>query len=246
MKLRRVILIFLPLLAAAVLLGVCFGSVSLSRLLAGEETARIILLQLRLPRVASGVLAGIGLSTAGVLLQTVTGNDLAGPNIIGVNSGAGLAVIVLLTFLPGAGKLLPLGAFLGAFAAALLILLTAGRMGGSRTGIVLIGIAVTTIFNAAISFLSLLDEGILAQYNHFTVGSLKGVRMEDLILPAALILAAFLRSLAIGHSLLQRIENRCILHTCAHYNLRPRTWQAPIDARRITGGKRAGKLTIDY
>ena len=201
MKLRRVILIFLPLLAAAVLLGVCFGSVSLSRLLAGEETARIILLQLRLPRVASGVLAGIGLSTAGVLLQTVTGNDLAGPNIIGVNSGAGLAVIVLLTFLPGAGKLLPLGAFLGAFAAALLILLAAGRMGASRTSIVLIGIAVTTIFNAAISFLSLLDEGILAQYNHFTVGSLKGVRMEDLILPAALILAAFLGSLAIGHSL---------------------------------------------
>ena len=201
MKLRRVILLFLPLLGAVALLGLCFGSVSLSRLLAGEETARIILLQLRLPRVAAGVLAGIGLSTAGVLLQTVTSNDLAGPNIIGVNSGAGLAVICLLTFLPGAGRLLPLGAFLGAFGAALLIAMAAGRLGASRTGIVLIGIAVTTISNAAISFLSLLDEGVLAQYNHFTVGSLKGVRMEDLLLPAALIFAAFLGSLGIGHSL---------------------------------------------
>ncbi len=112
MKLRRVILIFLPLLAVMVLLGLCFGSVSLSRVLAGGETARLILWQLRLPRVAAGVLAGIGLSTAGVLLQTVTSNDLAGPNIIGVNSGAGLAVIGLLTFAPGAGKLLPLAAFL--------------------------------------------------------------------------------------------------------------------------------------
>lgn len=201
MKLRRVILIFLPLLAVTVLLGLCFGSVSLSRVLAGEETARLILWQLRLPRVAAGVLAGIGLSTAGVLLQTVTSNDLAGPNIIGVNSGAGLAVIGLLTFAPGAGKLLPLAAFLGAFAAALLIAAVAGRMGASRSGIVLIGIAVTTVFNAAISFLSLLDEGVLAQYNHFTVGSLKGVRLEELILPAVLIFAAFLGSLAIGHSL---------------------------------------------
>ena len=201
MKLRRVILIYLPLLAVTVLLGLCFGSVSLSRLLAGEETARLILWQLRLPRVAAGVLAGIGLSTAGVLLQTVTSNDLAGPNIIGVNSGAGLAVIGLLTFAPGAGRLLPLAAFLGAFAAALLIAAVAGRMGASRSGIVLIGIAVTTVFNAAISFLSLLDEGVLAQYNHFTVGSLKGVRLEELILPAVLILAAFLGSLAIGHSL---------------------------------------------
>ena len=201
MKLRRVILIFLPLLAVTVLLGLCFGSVSLSRVLAGEETARLILWQLRLPRVAAGVLAGLGLSTAGVLLQTVTANDLAGPNIIGVNSGAGLAVIGLLTFAPGAGKLLPLAAFLGAFAAALLIAAVAGRMGASRSGIVLIGIAVTTVFNAAISFLSLLDEGVLAQYNHFTVGSLKGVRLEELILPAVLIFAAFLGSIAIGHSL---------------------------------------------
>ena len=201
MKLRRVILIFLPLLAVTVLLGLCFGSVSLSRVLAGEETARLILWQLRLPRVAAGVLAGLGLSTAGVLLQTVTANDLAGPNIIGVNSGAGLAVIGLLTFAPGAGKLLPLAAFLGAFAAALLIAAVAGRMGASRSGIVLIGIAVTTVFNAAISFLSLLDEGVLAQYNNFTVGSLKGVRLEELLLPAVLIFAAFLGSLAIGHSL---------------------------------------------
>ena len=77
MKLRRVILIFLPLLAVTVLLGLCFGSVSLSRLLAGEETARLILWQLRLPRVAAGVLAGLGLSTAGVLLQTGSSRRLS-------------------------------------------------------------------------------------------------------------------------------------------------------------------------
>ena len=57
--------------------------------------------------VLAGLLAGVGLSIAGVLLQTVTANDLASPNIIGINSGAGLAVILLLYFFPGAGRILP-------------------------------------------------------------------------------------------------------------------------------------------
>ena len=52
----------------------------------GEESVRIILWQLRLPRIIAGVLAGMGLSVAGVLLQSVTANELASPNIIGINS----------------------------------------------------------------------------------------------------------------------------------------------------------------
>ena len=59
----------------------------------GFEAQSVILYSLRLPRLLQGVLAGIGLSVSGVLLQSVTGNDLASPNIIGVNAGAGFAVI---------------------------------------------------------------------------------------------------------------------------------------------------------
>ena len=205
MKLRRVFLIFMPLLLLSAAAGLCFGSApfSLSQLLAalggsGDESIRVILWQLRLPRVAAGILAGVGLSASGVLLQTVTANDLASPNIIGINSGAGLAVIGLLTVLPAAGNLLPAAAFLGAFGAAVVILLAAGRLGGSRTGILLIGIAITSILNAAISFLSLLDEGVLAQYNHFTVGSLKAVRMNELLIPAVMITMAFAAALLMG------------------------------------------------
>lgn len=200
MKLRRIYFILLPLLFGTVVAGLCFGSapLSLSELAAEEGTARVILLGIRLPRVLAGLLAGIGLSTAGVLLQTVTANDLASPNIIGINSGAGLAVILLLTFAPKAGALLPIGAFCGAFGAALVILAAGNRMGSSRSGILLIGIAVTTLFNAAISFLSLLDEGILAQYNHFTVGSLRGVHLNDLLVPGIIIFCGFLGSLALS------------------------------------------------
>ena len=200
MKLRRIYLILLPLLMLTMAAGLCFGSapLSLSELVSGAGVSRTILLGIRLPRVLAGLLAGIGLSCAGVLLQTVTSNDLASPNIIGINSGAGLAVILMLTLAPKAGAWLPMGAFCGAFGAALVILAAGSRLGSSRSGILLIGIAITTLFNAAISFLSLLDEGILAQYNHFTVGSLRAIRLGDLLVPGVLIFVSFCAAMALS------------------------------------------------
>lgn len=200
MKLRRIYLILLPLLMLTMAAGLCFGSapLSLSELVSGAGVSRTILLGIRLPRVLAGLLAGVGLSAAGVLLQTVTANDLASPNIIGINSGAGLAVILLLTLAPKAGAWLPVGAFCGAFGAALVILAAGSRLGSSRSGILLIGIAITTLFNAAISFLSLLDEGILAQYNHFTVGSLRAIRLGDLLVPGILIFVSFCAAMALS------------------------------------------------
>lgn len=199
MKLRRIYFLLIPLLLLCVAAGLCFGSTPMTpaQLLdaltgRADDAARIILWQLRLPRVIAGILAGAGLSAAGVLLQSVTANHLASPNIIGINSGAGLAVILMLTAFPAAGQWLPFAAFLGAFGAAMVILFAADRLGGSRVGILLIGLAITAILNAAISFLSLLDEGILAQYNHFTVGSLKAVRSADLLLPGIMILVCIL------------------------------------------------------
>lgn len=208
MKLRRTI----PVLAAVLLIitaaGLCLGSTHLSptELIGaftgvGKKSTSIILWQIRFPRVAAGILAGVGLSASGVLLQSVTANELAGPNIIGINSGAGLAVILMLILFPTSASLLPFGAFVGAFATAAVILLAAGRLGSSRTSFLLIGIAITAILNAAISFLSLLDEGILAQYNHFTVGSLRAIRMDDLSVPAAIIITAFAAALAISSRL---------------------------------------------
>ncbi len=205
MRLRRMICILLALLLLSVMCGLCFGSARISVLElmeavtgAGPESHQVILWNVRLPRVVAGALAGIGLATAGALLQTVTANELASPNIIGINSGAGLAVILMLTLAPDAGAVLPIGAFMGAFGAAMVILLAAGRLGSSRTNILLIGIAITTLLNAVISFLSLLDEGILAQYNHFTVGSLKGIAMHELLVPSLIVFAAFVASMVLA------------------------------------------------
>ena len=207
MKLSRFCLLYVPILVLVVIAGILFGSTELSGAAGGS--AAIILRYIRLPRVAAGVLAGVGLSVSGVLLQTVTANALASPNIIGINSGAGLAVILMLSVAPRLAPVLPVGAFAGAFGAALLILAVAGRFGSSRSSVLLMGIAVTTLLNAVISFFSLLDEGVLAEYNHFTVGSLKGIRLADLALPGlliglalagALLLSGRLRLLCMGDS----------------------------------------------
>ena len=98
--------------------------------------------------------------------------DLASPSIIGVNAGAGFAVILLLSFFPHAAAGLPPAAFLGAFLTTLLIMAIAGRMDASKATVILAGIAVQALLNAGISFLSLLDTDVLVSYSYFSVGGL--------------------------------------------------------------------------
>ncbi len=177
------------------LCAIRFGSTSMSAgaffgALTGQEgydTERLILLAVRLPRALAGLLAGIGLSVSGVLLQSVTDNALAGPNIIGVNAGAGLASALMLTFFPMAQAFLPAAAFAGAFVITVLIVCTAGKS-RLRSGVILAGIALTTLCNACISLLTLLDEDILTAYNAFSIGGFGDMRLNRLGIPALFIL----------------------------------------------------------
>lgn len=172
----------------------------------GGTTAAVIMRYIRLPRVLAALLAGVGLSVSGVLLQGVTDNGLASPNIIGVNSGAGLMTILVLCFFPRAVYALPFAAFFGAFGATLLIIWTANRMDAGRTSIILAGMALTTILNAGISFISLLDTDVVAVYNYFSVGGLSGVTLKQLAVPGILITV----SLAVSLLLSSRIAVLCL------------------------------------
>ncbi len=177
----------------------------------GYETQSAILRYIRLPRVLGAVLAGIGLSVSGVLLQSVTANPLAGPSVIGVNSGAGFLAILCLSFWPKALYALPFAAFLGAFGATMLILAMAGRIGSTRATVVLAGIALTALLNAGISFLSMMDSEILLAYHDFSAGGLAGIRLQSLAAPGVIILA----SLAVSLLASRRIQLLCLGDTMA-------------------------------
>lgn len=203
----HIIAVMLPLTFLAAVLGTSLGSVNLFSLFKTDaDTAAIILIKLRLPRVIAALLAGVGLSVSGVLLQSVTGNPLAAPNIIGVNSGAGFCCIVMLSFFPNAFPFLPLGAFIGAFLTTVLIVGIASRINAFSGTVILAGIAISAVLNAGISLLSLLDTDVLGAYNAFSVGGLAGVEMRELFIPAVIIAA----SLAVSLILSRRIHILCL------------------------------------
>ena len=206
-KFGRLLAVSVTAALAAVLLGLCLGSTPLSpgQVLAGllhkggTETA--ILWVVRLPRVAACALAGCALAVSGLLLQTATGNPLAGPNVIGVNAGAGFAMLLGLCFAPMAHRLQPLFCMVGAFAAALVIVFTAQRVGGSKVTVVLCGVAVSALLNAAVSALKLLYPDLSVSYNAFSVGGVEGAAFEDLLLPAMLTAAVMLAAALLGRRL---------------------------------------------
>lgn len=110
----------------AMIVGALMGSVALdpALLLSGDATSRIILFDLRLPRVALAAIVGAALAVSGTALQATLRNPLASPEIIGVSGGAALAAVVALAFLPPTlvGTLaLPLIAFGGAAASSVIV-----------------------------------------------------------------------------------------------------------------------------
>lgn len=208
------ILIAAIVLILVLLAGILLGSVGLSpqRLWAGitgaDPTAGVILRELRLPRVLAALLAGVGLSTAGLILQTVTDNKLCAPNIIGINSGSGFAVLLVTCLFPMHWELLPLAAFVGALFAAgsVLGISGIGQGRGKKTSVILAGVALSSMMSSGISFLSLKFPDALPSYLAFTVGGFSGVCLCELLLPAIIIAA----SLALALMLAPKIRLLCL------------------------------------
>ena len=204
MKRKSIVLVVLILLFLLVSISsLWLGSAEIDFMAAlfhrkGYETDSVILYSLRLPRLLAGILAGIGLSLSGQLLQTVLANPLASPNTVGVNAGAGLTVILTLWLCPALSAYLPIAAFLGAFVTAIFIMILSKSVGTSKSTVILAGIACTTLFQAGISFVGSIDTDILASYNGFSLGSFAFVQMNDLLLPAIFIGVALVVSIILS------------------------------------------------
>lgn len=197
------------LLACSCAAGAVVGSssVGLSDLMALasgaplEDGARNILLNVRLPRVLAAALAGCALATAGAIIQAVLNNPLASPNVIGVNSGAGFAVLLVSSVFPAAFAFLPVAAFGGALAAVIIVFAIAARSGSSKLVVVLAGMGMTAVFGAGMNVILVIDPDAYVGSSGFLVGSLSGVRAEELAWPAAYIAAGLFAALCLARPL---------------------------------------------
>lgn len=136
------------------------------------EQFDLVIFDFRLPRIITAAIVGMGLAMAGVVLQGITKNALADPGIIGINAGAGCAIVIFMFFfqvelidveINSFLKILivPLFGFVGGAIAAAIILVISykhGRMDMQK--LILTGIAINTGFSAITLFWSLkMDEG---------------------------------------------------------------------------------------
>jgi iron complex transport system permease protein len=204
-------------LVAAILVAVAVGAVWISPLttlrvfawklhLTGRPaglplSTEIILLQLRLPRVALAVLVGAGLGVSGLVFQGLFRNPLADPAVIGVSSGAALAAIVVIVLGAGAaagGLLVSGAAFVGALATAFLVYRLA-RVGPAVqvATLLLAGIAIAATISSVMSLvMSFSGEQIRSIYFWLLGGlSARGWSSVEAVVPflaVGIVAAAFL------------------------------------------------------
>ena len=188
-----------------VLLNLYSGSVNIpmsdvTDILLGNESANkawnFIILQSRFPAAITAMLTGAALGVCGLLLQSYFRNPLAGPSILGITSGANLAVaIVILSFGLTSGLTLSLSALIGSFVI-LVILLGLSRIVKDSVTLLIVGILISYLTNAIITLLNYYSsaDGIQSLLI-WGMGNFNGVGTSELITYSILIAFGLIMSI---------------------------------------------------
>lgn len=225
---------------------------------------------LRLPRALVALLVGMGLAIAGTILQGLTRNPLAAPEIIGINSGASLVAVAFIVLFPSIPiAWLPVAAFVGGLGAAIAIYLLAWNQGSSPVRLILVGIGLTAFTSSLTSLMITFGEiNAVSQALIWLTGSVYGRSWEHLwpllpwlvvFIPLSLVLARDLDTLNLGDNLAQGLGSRVewtrsllLLCTVALAGASVATagaigfvgLMAPHLARQLVGPSHAGLLPI--
>ena len=156
--------------AASKLTGVAEPSQELS-------VATLIVWEVRLPRILIALFVGMNLAVSGAIFQGVTRNELASPFILGVSSGAGLAILLVLVVFQAYILYLPILAAIGGVAAFLLVYTIAWKDGTSPVRLVLAGVIVGTLCGSIQRALFYISPDLMTMQSamEWTAGSLTGV-----------------------------------------------------------------------
>lgn len=211
LTLTALMVVVLALAVACLLLGsVSIDARSVFDILMGRGSDNvaweIIVLQSRLPMIVTAALAGAALSVAGLLLQTTFNNPLAGPSILGVSTGAGLGVAVVMLALGGSvGTIMGhnvgtyvatlFGALLGA-GVVLVLLIAMSAIVRSATMLLIVGILISYLASSIISLLnSVASEEGVHSYVAWGFGNFQGVSLDQLPLYCSLIVIALVATM---------------------------------------------------
>ena len=214
---RRVLLIYIGIAVSILLLfglNLTTGSVKipftdvldiLCGRFAGKESWQYIILENRLPQALTALLCGASLSVCGLMLQTAFRNPLAGPDVFGISSGAGLGVALVMLLLGGtvstslftvSGFLAILtAAFLGAITVTALILFLSTLVRNSVL-LLIVGIMVGYVSSSAVSLLNFFasEEGVKS-YMVWGMGNFGGVSMSHIPLFSLLCIVGIMGAL---------------------------------------------------
>ncbi|MFW5881032.1 MAG: FecCD family ABC transporter permease [Roseicyclus sp.] len=218
---RRAMLALLALLAATSVASLGVGAsgaslwTALGQTLRGEEIGAreaVILFDIRLPRLALGILVGAALAVSGAVMQGLFRNPLADPGLVGVGAGAGLGAItaiVLGGLLPVALQdtlgyyLVPLAAFFGGWATTLLLYRISTSRGRTSVAVMLLGGIALGALAGAVSgvLIYMADDAQLRDLTFWGLGSLAGATWDKVLVAGPLIAAALAAAPFLARSL---------------------------------------------
>lgn len=171
----------------------------------GKESWKYIVMENRLPQALTAMLCGASLAVCGLMLQTAFRNPLAGPDVFGISSGAGLGVAIVMLFLGGSVSItmftvsgflaILTSAFIGAIVVTMIILFLSTMVRNSVL-LLIVGLMVGYVSSSAVALLNFFasEEGVKS-YMIWSMGNFGGVSMDHMLLFALLCLVGIIASI---------------------------------------------------
>lgn len=222
--------IALALLACALYASIVYGVISTNWRTAVDaffhfdgSNEHIAIRQLRVPRALIAAAVGASLGIAGTVLQALTKNPLADLGLMGINSGAGLAIVCAVSFfsISSLGDYMWI-AFIGSIISGIIVYIlgSAGKDGLSPLKVTLAGAAVTALASSMIHALLLLDKRNMEEVLYWLAGSVQGRSLSLLgdVFPfmaaawiGALVISAPMNTLLLGDDVAKGLGQRTVL-----------------------------------
>ena len=195
-------------------LNLCVGTVDIplgeiAAILGGRGTDAVhggVVLKLRLPRALAAAMLGGGLALSGYLLQAFFHNPIAGPFLLGVSSGAKLAVALVMVLFLGKSMAVSSSALIGAaFAGAMVsmgVVVLMSQVMDHMSTLIVSGVMVGYICSAITDFVvAFADDADIVNLHNWSKGSFSGIGWEDVAVMAVVIFAAFFCVLMLSKSM---------------------------------------------